>query len=238
MFPLEGKAGRSWNSEHAWCTAHVDRMVQDLTGAPSLPHACFQSFLSHMCVSQRNYDRANTHLTAREEHAGFEQLRLLLQQDQIERRRESEERRKSERSMVVALEQLKVLLSMSLGLYATAPLCHCSSMPPCLCLTAPLCHCTCFYLAVPLSHCAPTPCASISLSLYPTVLLSYCCSISLHSYLTVLLSHCASIPLCLHISMRPLHCANTYSSLRVSHICICRSLTLTQLPRALPRIVQ
>jgi len=59
-------------------------------------------------ILRRNYDRANTHLTAREEHAGFEQLRLLLQQDQIERRRESEERRKSERSMVVALEQLKI----------------------------------------------------------------------------------------------------------------------------------
>ena len=198
MFPLEGKAGRSWNSEHAWCTAHVDRMVQDLTGAPSLPHACFQSFLSHMCVSQRNYDRANTHLTAREEHAGFEQLRLLLQQDQIERRRESEERRKFERSMVVALEQLKVLLSMSLGLYATAPLCHCSSMPLQLYATMPLPHCTSMSLHMFLSRCPSISLCSYPLCFHLTVPLPHCASVLLLLYLTALLSHCASISLCLH----------------------------------------
>jgi hypothetical protein len=60
------------------------------------------------------------HLTAREEHSGFEQLRTLMQQDQIERRRESEERRSFEREVVSALQQLKVALPTPVHLLVSA----------------------------------------------------------------------------------------------------------------------
>ena len=92
---------------------------------------------------------------------------------------------------------LRVYSTVILSLYTF--LSHCQS-------SVPLCYCLChiislFYcpLSVLLSHCSyssivsPSYCPTILLSLY--VILSHCLTVSLSSYPTVLLSLCHPIPL-------------------------------------------